>query len=739
MKSTRFSFYATVLACTALVFSCSKEIPIEEEKVPTNEPSVSDVVLNEVHIIANNSNETKSLIADDGAGGFISKWESTDEIGLFQMYEKGGAPEHIDEVVSTATVLSNSDRKADFTVALSDVSGGSNYQYVAVYPTGAAAYNAGDLDLVIPATQTFGTTSFDKSADVMVSERIDRAVYYSDALEMGFARVGSIVGMTVKGLTAGETVDKVVVSTSESGKYLAGTIKYDISEKDLKDGITSGSQTLTLNAPSSTIVPVGGSLPVWFRSVAVELTDNLTVTVYTSSGVNSYVYSKTINLASLAKTIDLKSGHLAKFNVSGLKRGPGEGLYVIHYVTADPLDKIMSGEDDSQTYRKAIDNSLVLSSGRYDASSLPNAVWRLEYDRVNATHSFYSVNGEKYLTKAAGLGSAYGFSIDDNGNGTFNIMTMDATPQHMGYNSGASPVRFKTYASGSSVDTSPMTFTPAYATPLVTYANVALASPDAVSTPVAKAATSFKFANSISLVGVYSNSEMTIPTDWVSISVTNSSTGALSYTVTANGGSARKAYVKLTAHGDNSTSATVSFTVDQAAAGVSVTKIFHETFGNNDSGSNADWGSTYLTWTTGSYATYSIATTTWKIGKNTVDVCGLEGSSGNSAAYNGSSGQTFILNFGDLSTYSAVELSFNWHNNAGSKKARTFSFQISGDGGKSWTDNLIDVASLTTTAWRNCTYDIPVAKLANLQIKFTNTSTNVSRVDDIIVNATSSD
>ncbi len=735
MNKSRSSIYAIVLACSALVLSCVKELPLEERNNVSSDSE--NVIVNEVHIIAGNDVTTKSRIAENGEG-YVSKWESTDVIGLFQVYEKDEQTKCLEEVTSTHTALSNENSKADFTVPLSDVTGGSNYKYVAVYPSGIATYSNGYINLSIPESQTFGTTTFDKNADIMVSERVDRASYSSDALEMGFARVGSIVGMTLKGLTVGETVEKVIISTTEEGKYLAGTIKYDVTNKDLIEGITSGSQTLTLNAPSNTLVPDGGSLSVWFRCAAVELTEDLTVTVYTKNGVNSYVYAKTIDLATAGKTLNFKSGHLAKFGITGLKRGPGEGLYIIHY---SAVSMIMSADDDSQSYRKALDNNLELTSGKYNASSLPHAVWRLEYNRITKCHKFYSVSGSKYMTQSCGLGSAYGFILDDNGNGTFNIMTADATPQHVGYNSSTNPKRFKTYSSNSSIGISPMTFTPAYSTPVATYDNIDLDSPNAISIPVAIAAKSFLFANSVSLVGVYSNSEMTTPTDWLSVSVTDAATGALSYTAAANDGAARTAYVKLTANGDNNLSSVVSFSVTQIGAGSSVTTLFHETFGNNTTTDNVSWGdgvSSYLTWKTGTYGTYNITQTNWKIGKSSVDPCNLDGSSGLSAVFAGSKDQTFILKFGDLSSYSAVNISFNWHNNAGNNKARTFSFQISGNGGSNWSDNIIDVNSLTTQAWRNCNYEIPNSYLNNLWIKFTNTATNVSRVDDIIVNATSS-
>lgn len=735
MKNNSIIFYATLLACSAVFFSCAKEEVLQKVNDGLNE----GITENEVHIISNGFS-TKSFITDDGASGYLSKWESDDQIGLFQIYEKAGATSYLDKVLSTKPVLSESDRKADFTVTLSDVDGGSNYKYVAVYPAGAVTRNEGDLEFVIPTTQTFGTTTFDKSADVMVSERVDRASYSSDALEMGFARIGTIVGLTINGLTAGETVDKVIVSTTEDDKYLAGTIKYDISAADLKDGITDGSQTLTLNAPSSTVVPVGGTLNVWFRCAAVELTEDLIVSVSTSNGVYNYVYSKNIDLAGASKTLNFKSGHLAKFSVSSLKRGPGEGLYVIHYVTDAPLDKIMNGEDDGQSYRAAINNSLSLVSGWYNATSSPNSIWKLEYDIATATHAIYAVNAGKYLTKAAGLGTSYGFAIDDNGDGTFNIMTTDATPQHMGYNSSASPVRFKTYAASSTIETAPLTFSPAYANPVVSYANINLASPSAVSSPASQNPTAFKFANSISLVGVYSNSEMTVSTDWVSVSVANASTGALTYTVAANAGAARTAYIKLTATGDNEATSTVSFTVTQAAKGISVTKIFHETFGSGVS-SNTDWSnaSSYLTWTSGSYATSSIASTSkWKVSKSTTSPCGLDGSSGNSHVMCGSASEDFVLNFGDLSSYSKVTVQFNWKNEAANGNSREISCTITNNGGTTWGSNIIDT-SVTDQNWHSCSYDIN-SPGTGVKIKFSTTSAaKTCRIDDIIVNATTTE
>ena len=311
MKKIFIPFFVSAIAVTTFI-SCAKETP----SVFDNEEKQAEVkdVTNDVHIITDKSIETKTFLADDGASGYISKWHDSDQIGLFQIYEKAGATEYADKVLSSATSLSDSDQKADFTVALTDVDGGSNYKYVAVYPASAATRNSGDLDLVIPATQTFGTTSFDKDADILVSERVDRAAYSSDALQMGFARVGTIVKLTLKGLKVGETVSKVTLSTTEEDKYLAGTVKYDIAGKSLKSGITSGSQTLTLNAPSSTVVPAGGNLTVWFRCAEVELTEDLTVTVKTTN----FEYFKTIDLASAGKTINFQSGRLATFSVGSM-------------------------------------------------------------------------------------------------------------------------------------------------------------------------------------------------------------------------------------------------------------------------------------------------------------------------------------------------------------------------------------------------------------------------------------
>lgn len=157
-------------------------------------------------------------------------------------------------------------------------------------------------------------------------------------------------------------------------------------------------------------------------------------------------------------------------------------------------------------------------------------------------------------------------------------------------------------------------------------------------------------------------------------------------------------------------------------------KVFYnETFGT--SGNNTSW-SNYSGWNES--ATSSITTTTsWKVSKTTSDVCGISGSSASCNAYCGTSGATLVFTFGDIRAYSNIVLSFNYFNNRAGGNARTFTCEVSSDGGSNWSSNIL--ASNTTSGWcsTTVTYNVSSAQAANFAVRFTNTSTNTSRIDDI--------
>ena len=569
MRTQIISLSAIFSAIALMTVSCAQEQEVQQKNVGTVE--------HEVHIVAQNSNDTKALL-ESGENAYISKWEGNEQIGVFQSYTLNSETAYGDMKSSSQVTLSEESTKADFTVTLDEVPGATNYKYVAVYPANAATRDGSDIKIVIPSTQTFAVTNpetnktvLDPTADAMYSQMVTRAEFSDEALSMGFARAGTIVRMTLKGLIAGETVNDVVLSTTEANKYLVGTVAYDLTTGDLKDGVSSGSQSLTLNAPEGTVVPSNGNLTIWFRTAAVSLSDNLTVTVRTQI----HKYSKTFTPNS---NFSFQNGHLASFGVTVIPVLEA-GYYVIHY-TDGSTDKAMSNAStgSGSGYFDAVVNPFEAdANGKYGVTSDKlNFMWEVSINN-DGKYAFRSVETSKYMT---GTGDVYNtnttaeyyFVGANTGNylGTFSVYNGAnfESAHHLGYNENNGNSRFKFYTSPLTHLPGHLTFTPAYSAPTVIYNNINLANADAISSKVTITPTTFAFTNSIALVGVYSDSEMTTTTDWLTVTVDNTSTGQLGYTATANDGSeARTAYVKLTATGENNAVSTVSFTVTQPQSG----------------------------------------------------------------------------------------------------------------------------------------------------------------------------
>lgn len=591
MKKNYIVKIAAFISAATVFASCTEELALQWERVDKE----SGVSYHEVQILASNpaeevKPETKAYIESDGDGGYISKWNEGDQIALFQ---KNSVDGYRTKVTSKKTDLTLTDggKTASFAVTLAETDGATDYKYWAAYPDGAVGRSSNDLTFAIPETQTFTANMFDKAADVMVSQPVERAVYSSDPLEMGFARIGTVAKMTLKGLTAGETLKSVTFSTTETDKYLAGTVKYDLENDVLKSGVSSGKQTLTLTAGESIVVPASGQVDVWFRTAEVTLSDNFTVVVYTrDDSSQNYSYTKSVNLASAGKTLAFNSGRMTTFGVTGLSSGKetldyepliAEGYYVLHVVNTT-ADYDMALSNVGSGYLEAVDNPLTPdANSKYNASSHPELIWRLEFDEKENKYALFSPEVGKYVTGtdaiSANASSAswyyMGENIDDYA-GTYSVYNGSAfdTAKHIGFNSSASPERFKFYAAPITNYPGYFTFTPAYSAPVVTYANVNLPSSDEIADPVSIFPTDLLFMEDIDVVGVYNDALCSSDADWLVASVADSVTGEIHYLAEENtDDSPRTAYVKVLAIGENALETNVVFSITQPEAGGSAT------------------------------------------------------------------------------------------------------------------------------------------------------------------------
>lgn len=178
------------------------------------------------------------------------------------------------------------------------------------------------------------------------------------------------------------------------------------------------------------------------------------------------------------------------------------------------------------------------------------------------------------------------------------------------------------------------------------------------------------------------------------------------------------------------------FTLGVGNAWGTPTTIYHETFKQNTGSRTADFSSTYAF----DANSTTIISTSWKVSRYETYPSDYDGASGESHLATNTSDATLVFSFGNKSSYSSVVLSFGWKNDAGKGKNRTITCVISGDGGETWSSDILPQHNESEAAdcqkWFYTTYNVPAASLSNLKVKFTNTAGNTSRVDDVKLTGT---
>ena len=294
MKKVFSTIIALGVASLAIV-SCNK---IEsEESVVTKDT----VILN----VTAGSDDSKTAIVDPGNGSYQLKWTADDQLAVFEV-----ADGTVQNKQSSAKLGSDGTEKT-FTFTLSALSAAS-YDYTFVYPASSLSKSTGDnpiYRLSIPSAQTFEANSFDKDADLLVSEHKTTTTQPTD-LTLRFARVGATARMVLKGLSTEEIIKQIKFSTTEGN--IAGYTKFNPSTGVIDgndEGVYSGQKEIVLT-PAASDLTLSGEVVVWFRLYDITLTDNFTVFVKT--GVAEY--TKSINL-SAGRTLEFQDGGLTKFEI----------------------------------------------------------------------------------------------------------------------------------------------------------------------------------------------------------------------------------------------------------------------------------------------------------------------------------------------------------------------------------------------------------------------------------------
>lgn len=288
----RFFYTLGIVAAAAFTFSaCQKEQSIKDEQ-----PSEKLVT---VTFIAEKAGVDTRTAAMEGESVVSFKWTEEDlaNIKLFEVGVGSDGKETL-TVVNNPTITKVSDTQ--LTISASVAPGDKVFRAVL-----SGKWTNDGTKPRLNESQNPLLDSFDPSADVLVSEDMEIALVDSGEetvhtrdLLMVFHRPIVVSKMILKNLTEGESINKVIISSSKS---LAGSFNYT------ESGVTaSGDKTsVTLNYTNAT-VPEGGQFPVYFTTIP-GTAHVLTVEVTT----NESIYTKSF---AEGKSIDFKLGQFTKFN-----------------------------------------------------------------------------------------------------------------------------------------------------------------------------------------------------------------------------------------------------------------------------------------------------------------------------------------------------------------------------------------------------------------------------------------
>lgn len=391
----------SIIAIAAMVVSgCQKE-----------NSSISPEKGKKTRLVTLNTSEPETktgLIAVPG--GYKSTWISGDFIWLFECNpEKADDYEKVRSYESSQLKDSDIvDNKASFTVEINaDEPQAAKYTYMAAYAPYADAFfshwkQASDEEYTgwceqfgytgeyLPAhmqvwlefsrNQCPGPDSFDPMSDLLISKTIETAGQMEGEFALRFARLGTIVKITLTGLDAykGMPLSRANLSVGKSfsksfavlfdpvlDKY-AHSVSAEPSSDIMED--SSGGTMFWLH-PSGVVVKDDGTADLWVRTYAGELTDEFSLELFIEGENGEVILKRNVNLMKEGKTIKFNEGGMTTFSVGGWGVADVPGVYCTTQVNetmdgftatwegvenAVGYDCYLTGYGDSATYPETV-------------------------------------------------------------------------------------------------------------------------------------------------------------------------------------------------------------------------------------------------------------------------------------------------------------------------------------------------------------------------------------------------
>ena len=408
-----FAFSLAIVAIAAV--SCQKEQDFQKEEKALEAEGI------EVNVLAEKF-DTKTAIVD-GATPSV-KWLSTDAIKLFEVKDDGSSVVKAGTASSTTT-LSDSDTRASFKVTLSGTPSSASYSYSAVYPASAVSLGGSNpqfVRLTLPATQHLNGNNMSDDSDILISDVFDNGasrVTADQSLSFSFRRIGTVVKLTLSGITADEKIKSITLTAPQ---IIAGRVKYEPSTSSIVPDSFNYDNTnyKTVTLQIDDVVATGTDV-FWFRVLSETPWaegEQISIVVETDKAY----YKRDGSDGEHAK-ITLGSGQTIKFHDGGLTRfGIGLGSYRI--AKSEPVE-----------YTLVEDNAKLVDGAKFlivygTADGTVKAMGTFGSNLYNPT----DVTVESKVIALSGGEDVQINTLEDAGDGKFYIKDGDGS--YLYYNSG---------------------------------------------------------------------------------------------------------------------------------------------------------------------------------------------------------------------------------------------------------------------------------------------------------------
>lgn len=256
--------------------------------------------------------ESRTSVAIDGDVATYS-W-SVDESGNLTdrvvFLQTQDANDNVNYKYNVAEDSSISEGVATFVTEFAEVTDATAYNYAAIFPAQTFSGSAlTGISVSLPDTQTLTEGTYDPTADLMMSKLIKNVeTKNGHGGNLQFTRLAAIGKMNLKGVTAGETINKVVITFEE--EVVNGNVTLDF-ENEAVTYAETGSNTITLK--DSTLTAVEAGTPIFFTCFPGDYTGAYSVEVTTDVATYSTAAGKSI---AEDKALSFTAGNVTNFNLT---------------------------------------------------------------------------------------------------------------------------------------------------------------------------------------------------------------------------------------------------------------------------------------------------------------------------------------------------------------------------------------------------------------------------------------